>query len=443
MSAGVAQLREELFEVPLVRGAVSCGVWVRSLLHHLRGRRYHEACDLCWLGRVSRVPLLKTVADRYVVHLIKDVKRGGGNELLRAFLRSDAAAAVKEQYATGNAGGLDIYRDLIILKEPRSDEKGVLLIKYTPTFDAFLAMFDLEAVQDRYYIVLEPSWAGYCDPSILMFIADSHPVWVQCFTEEDYAFIDSFKSNLVPVRLGPADWINPQRFPDGILVEKKYDIVMVANWGRHKQHKQLFRALREMTGRELDVLLIGFEWGGRTRQDLLAEAQGLPRSVRLHIKEDVPHEMVGEYISQSKMLVFLSKKEGDNKALVEGMFCNVPAIVYSETIGGAKNRINQETGILSSYADLGGRIVYMLDHYQEFAPRAWALCHTGCTAATHILNAALERVAREKGDAYLSRISEKANSPNLVYVHAEDERKFAAGYELLRTIRRGHRGSGD
>ena len=54
-----------------------------------------------------------------------------------------------------------------------------------------------------------------------------------------------------------------------------------------------------------------------------------------------PAAQVADYVSQCKVFVFLSKKEGDNKALVEAMFTNVPAIVFDKTIGGAGSRINR------------------------------------------------------------------------------------------------------
>ena len=341
------------------------------------------------------------------------------------------------RYSISGRGDADIFRDIIVLKSRKEDEKGVILLKYGQTFDATVALFDLSRLMDHYHIVLEPSWAGCCDPSILMYIASGQHVFIQTFTEEDHQFILDVGSPFVPVRLGPADWVDADLFVLDDLAEKRYDIVMVANWARGKGHNRLFRALRQIRDRKIKVLLIGFPWWGRTAEDIRREARAVKNdNIQFHIIEGIPQLEVARYLNECRVFVFLSHKEGDNKALVEAMFANVPAIVYDKTIGGAPSRINPMTGMLSSDHDLARNILYMLDHHSEYSAREWALAHTGSKVATQLLNRAIKRVVTDAGDSYTIGISEKCNVPNLMYKDNAKGPVFRSDYDFIETCRR-------
>lgn len=416
LDSWLAYIQEELFEVQAFRSVIASAFWARSRVHHVFGRSYDEVCDLCWLGRVSGIPRFESVATRFVTALSEDIKNGSRNVLRELFLKSPAAAQAQRQFSLSSEGSLDIFRDLIILKEPAGEEKGVLMIKYTPTFDAVVALFDLDAIQRDYYVVLEPSWAGYCDPSILMFLSREHSVFVESPEPLDHQYIQSLHSNLVPSTLGSADWVDADLFGPGLDENKEFDVVMVANWGRHKKHQELFRALSTIRNRRLRVLLIGFEWGGRTKAMIKAEAQHFSLShVELVIEENLSAYQVSERLRRSKMFVLLSKKEGPNKAMMEAMFCDVPAIVYDKFIGGAQTKIISETGLLSSYEHLGSAIEYVLVHGEQFAPRQWALEHTGSKRATKHLEASIRSLAEENQAPWTKGLFEKVNNPNLAY----------------------------
>jgi glycosyltransferase involved in cell wall biosynthesis len=155
--------------------------------------------------------------------------------------------------------------------------------------------------------------------------------------------------------------------------------------------------------------------------------------VQVEIVESVPHERVSELVSQAKVFVFLSLKEGDNKALVEAMFCNVPSIVYAHSVGGARSRINAQTGVLADDDELAAQIRHMLDQREKFSPRAWALAHTGSASATRILDEALRGALTATGGAYTRGIVEKTNAPNLTYRDPGDRERFEADYAFIRS----------
>lgn len=432
----MSAVRETLFNLAPLRWAAALAFLGRGFLYLLLGQLYRGANDFCWVVRVSEVRPFRRVAERFVRRLVDRLRSDGRNVLADAYRATSLASTCAARYALVGPGSQDIFRDLMVLKRATADEKGVILLKYARTFDAVVALFDLERLRERYLFVLEPCWAGYCDPSLLMFLAPRQPVFILCFTEEDHRFVSSIGDPMVPVRLGPADWTDPDRFNPVPREAKPYDLVMVASWAAGKRHAQLFRALREITDRSLRVLLIGFPWYGRTAEDVKREAAIVGPNVRIDILDSVPqHELAG-HLSRCKVFVFLSRKEGDNKSLVEALFVNLPAIVYAGTVGGARSRINPATGVLATDEELPDKIRYMLDHYEEYSPRAWALRHTGSANATRILNETIRAKVLEAGGRYTEGLAEKTNSPNLTYRDPSSRERFNKDYEFILSCRR-------
>ena len=434
------RLVETAFSLGVVRWLAALALLIRAATFFLLGRRYRALVDVCWVARVAPLWPFGPLADAILFRVIQRL-RHGRNTLVDAYLADSASRACAEGYSIrGQGGSRDIFRDLMILKSATPDEKGVILLKYARTFDATIALFDVARLFDRYTFVLEPCWAGYRDASLLLFLATGRPVFVQCFTREDLAFVKTIGEPFVPLPLGPADWVNADVFQPDPDAVRTHDLVMVANWAPHKRHATLFRALQSIRDRPVRVLLVGFPWAGRTAEDVRREAATFANDqISLDIVENVPHVELAALLSRCKAFVFLSKKEGDNKALVEAMFAGLPAIVYDKSIGGATSRINAATGILTSDENLAATIRDMLDRWRTFTPRTWALEHTGSERATAIVNEALKRVTLDRGGAYTIDIVEKMNAPNLAYRDEDARRRFAADYAFILSCRRGPR----
>lgn len=428
------QFQQAISELPGVRAFVAGALLLRSGCFSLLGRKYRALDDSCRAARYAGgTGIVGSFAMSRVEAGIDALARAERNPVAEAYLRDPTSERDAAVFALGGRGGkADLLRDLIVLKKYTPDEKGVILLKYARTFSAIVALLDVPKLQERYTFVLEPCWAGYCDPSILMLIARGHPLIVMCFTEEDHRYVEKLGAPVVPVRLGPADWVDASVFAAPQVTEKPYDLVMVANWGAHKRHAQLFRALQDVRDRDVRVLLCGFAWASRTADDIRREAAAFanPR-VQIEIMENLPHAKLADYVARSKAFVFLTRKEGDNKALVEAMFADVPVIVYDKTIGGAGSRVNSATGVFASDEQLAGKIVHMLDHYREFTPRQWALANTGSAVATRVLDDALRRAVTGAGGRYTTPIVEKTNAPNLAYKDPSVRAEFAADYEFI------------
>lgn len=427
---------EALFEWRAVRWLAGAAFMARAAGWAVVGRPYRALVDVCWVARVSNVAPWRGLAESIVFRIVDRVKRTGRNPVIDWYRADGASRECAHLFSLTGRGSADLLRDLIVLKSPSDREKGVILLKYARTFSAVVALLDLERLMDRYQFVLEPCWAGYCDPALLLFVTASQPVVVQCFTHSDHEFVRRLGYPMIPVRLGPADWVDADAFDLPQVPEKQFDLVMVANWAPHKRHALLFKALQSLGDRDVRVLLVGFPWADRSADDVRREVAAFPNDrVSVRIVEQVPHAELARLLRQCKVFVFLSKKEGDNKALVEAMFAGVPAIVYDRTVGGASSRINAATGVLAAERELPEKIRYMLDHHMEFSPRQWALEHTGAKVATRLVDNALREAALRSGGDYRSGIVEKINAPNLAYKVASDRERFRADYDFALSCR--------
>ena len=395
--------------------------------------QYRGITDLCWVQRVSRVTVLERLAYWIITRYIFAGNRGD-SRLMAAFLRSEASVRAANRILKREAEYDSMFRDIMILKAPGHGEKGAIVLEYTTRFDLFVALFDFDRIIRDYYIVLEPCWAGYCDPSILMFTNVDTDVIVQAPERRDFEFIERLGSNLKAINLGSSDWIDADLFaPPQDGATRDYDLIMVANWAKHKNHRKLFAALEQLRHRTISVMLVGVDWGGRTGRDIVDEFRqfDLPH-VTLEMKTNIPAREVAAYLGRSKVFLLLSEKEGSNRAIVEALFADTPAILYENFIGGAKGKINPRTGILSSFDGLAQAIDSMLARHKEFAPRAWALECTGSRNATAKLNAMLASIARSRGESWNIGLVEKVNNPNFSYKNAASLPKEQHGPSALR-----------
>jgi glycosyltransferase involved in cell wall biosynthesis len=428
----ISLVAQTISDSTVARRCLGFALLARGAWYSLARKPFRAFNAYCSVVRVAGSRLLARIAHRHVDALIDATRGTNSNGLIADYRADPLCERLALSYSLAGTGPHDLFRDLIVLKNATPREKGVILLKYARTFSAAVALLDVNRLQERYRFVLEPCWAGYCDPALLLFFTPGQPVLVQCFTDEDLEFVRSVGEPFFPLRQGPADWVDASIFEPPAEVDKPYDLVMVANWGRHKRHATLFKALGQICDRSVRVLLIGFPWAGRSADNIRAEASAAcGPNVTVEVIEKLPQAELARYVTRSKVFVFLSKKEGDNKALVEAMFANVPAIVYRHSVGGARSRINELTGVLADDDDLPATIRFMLDHYRDFAPRRWAMDNTGSRAATRILDAALREVARGQGEPYEQSIVEKTNAPNLAYHDPHDRVRFAGDYEFI------------
>lgn len=327
----------------------------------------------------------------------------------------------------------------MVLKSPAGGEKGVVLLQYSHTFPLFASKFDLDRITARYYLVLEPDWSGYCDVNVLSYSRYPSPVFVQAYEPRDAALIAATRSNLVAVPTSTNWWVDHRLFRPLPDVRKDMDVVMVAGWGAYKRHHRFFAALGRLRrdGRRLRVLLLGYPIG-LTREDILRRAAYYGVADQLELHEWIPYEEVNGYINRARVNVIWSRKEGVNRAIIEGMFAGVPCLVRDGfNYGFRYPYINPQTGEFASERGLSERLLWMIDHASEFAPRQWVSAHMSCQRATEILSAAIGNTAAARSEPWSGGLAVKVNKLHaMVYWDPWEAQRFEPDYAFLRsTIR--------
>lgn len=368
------------------------------------------------------------------------------NRLRLEFVQSDQAREIRKLYGAfslehrvrlryPNDDDPERQGDLIVLKpyDPQSGEHGVLMLMYSEAVRAMAAVYDLGALASQYMFVLEPSSWGYQDARFLLYLGSDLDVLIQSPRLADFEFIESLQTNLVAVRVGAGEWVDPAIFQ---AREKDkaaaYDVVMVAAWDPLKRHEVFFRAAARVKRDRgpLRFALIGYDMGW-TREPIERLLRQYDLENEATIYEDIPHAEVARIVSDSKASLLLSQREGASRAIYESMFCNTPIIVYRHQCGVNLDHVNPDTGLLADDDELAGAIQRVLDHPEAFHPREWAMENAGYSNATDKINEALAEMASGRGCPWTRDIAAKKNAPNLRYAAAGVYEYFAAEYERL------------
>jgi hypothetical protein len=212
------------------------------------------------------------------------------------------------------------------------------------------------------------------------------------------------------------------RIPADPGTRKDVDLVMVAGWGAYKRHNAFFTALRQLRRLRpsLRVVLVGYGLG-MTRDDIasLAGEHGVANG--LEIFENLSQEDVNVQLNRARVNVIWSRKEGVNRAIVEGMFAGIPCIVREGfNYGHRYEYINEQTGAFSSEPDLPKVALDLIERSPDMKPRDWVLRHMSCHRATEILDEAI-------GDDGAAPLAVKLNNLyGMEYWDPQDSRRFEA-----------------
>jgi len=379
------------------------------------------------------------------ISLLNDNKFINEHSMLNMFLKSPKTKKIYDEFS--NYGKEyqakikfprtnDFYKrqgDLIMLK-PYIDktEKGVLLIQYNDSMKRFAALYNLPELAKHYRIILEPSTWGYQYIEYLYFYQLDTDIIVQAQRKEDYDYIKKIGKNLVPIRIGAGDWINPDMFTDNdISINKEFDLIMVASWLCLKRHKILFKELEKIKKKLTRIALVGYPINGRTIKHIIAECKKHKLLDLVSIYEEIPNHEVSNLLRRSKCSVMLSKREGANKAIYESIFSNVPVIVSETTVGINRDHINDCTGVFSSDDKLHEAILYMITNYQKYNTRDWAINNTGCYNSSSCINNLLKELSHNRNENWTVDIYQRKGGGKHILFNDEYYSKANLEFEFL------------
>jgi glycosyltransferase involved in cell wall biosynthesis len=333
------------------------------------------------------------------------------------------------------------YQRVLVLNNPFIEDdliiKGVVLIKFTHTFAYYLNVIDVQNLSKYFHIVLEPSWAGYAIPEILCWSQLDEKVLVESSEVTDFDFLSQLETNLLPVRFGSSDWVDPRVFKS-LDLEKEYDAIYIANFNYIKRHHIYFKALSKLKAENFKAALVCGEWGSGKKD--------IERLIEYYELQDVLDVFFGlsqadlnVLLNKSKVNVLLSLKEGSNRAVFEGFFANVPGIVLKTNIGVNKNYINDCTGLLIDEADLVSTLRFFRKNYMTFSPQQWALEHISPILTTKkLIDALYGPEAIDDIEHWGHKTAPKVNKPEAGYYYDSDKGRFLDSKTLIDLFRNGN-----
>jgi glycosyltransferase involved in cell wall biosynthesis len=423
------------FDSRLVAFVAAWSALAAAAFFAVTGRNLRALASLTAAHRINGSRTVRTIA----VRVLKQPSSPGSsltrrvNEAYDQFIAS-VPMAERHQQPQNLIGSR-----LIVVKSPAANERGVIVIDYTYTFAIFARCCDLSVLAEKYYLVLEPSWVGYCTPEILLYSRLPEPVFVQTNEFPDIEVLERVSPNLIPLPMVANWWIDHRLIRPAPGVRKEFDLSMVSSWTVFKRHAGVFAAMGRLRRRgvKLTALLVGYPVaGGLTRQDIYQQAQYYGVADQIEIRESIPPDQVAAELSRSKVHVVWSRREGSNRAVIESMLADVPGILRAGfNFGRHYPYINAQTGRFANDASLPDELLYMTEHHAEFNPRAWIMEHMTPQVATNILNDRIKSVALAKGEAWTKDIVVKiAQLHQAGYWDPADRQRFADDYAYVRSL---------
>lgn len=327
----------------------------------------------------------------------------------------------------------------IILKRPQSErEKGVLFVSFEGQWLRLFRHADIGKLARDYFLILAPTWSPPHDLPFLLAAKEWPGGLFHILSNlEDIPAFQRIAPNAVTIPLQSSNWVNADLFKPDNTTEKRFDIVMLANFAAYKRHFLLFKALRNMPS-STRVVLLGRRMDGRTADTVTSEAAFYGVENRITLLAGLPDEKLVEALRSAKISLILSGNEGSCVAVVESMFADVPVGVFADAIIGSKVYINNDTGRLLIKKDLAAQLTEFIHEYDRYCPRKWVLENdVSCIGSTGIMNSIIKAKALEWGEDWTTDIAVHHWRPNPKYLHETDAinmrdayADFAANYGI-------------
>lgn len=317
---------------------------------------------------------------------------------------------------------------MIVLRPYSREAKGTILIAYNYAFPVFLYLFDARQIAARYHIVLEPSTARYFMPEILVFKSLKLDIYVETPEIRDAEFLNRYLQNLKPVPVAANWWIDDRIFYQNDQIEKEFDLIMASSWLKAKRHFLLFRALRELKdqGVVLTSVLVGYPID-LTIDELKSQAIDYGIEDQITFFEWLTPLEVAELYRKSRLNLLLSKREGCNRSIIEGFYCNVPCLIRDGFNFGQKyDHINEKTGAYFNDSTLAQDIVLALDRADGYSPSEWVRdYHMDVSGALAELGAAIY------GSKEIDMAKKTSSLHGMKYWDQQDKENFVNDYNYL------------
>jgi hypothetical protein len=298
-------------------------------------------------------------------------------------------------------------------------EKGVVFISFENQWVRLLKLADLRGFASRYTLVVAPSGSPHNLVNYLFPACYPDSIFTLISNPRDPEVLPRVAPNLVVVPLYASSWVNPASFEPVPRPERKYDLIMVANFAKFKRHQALFAALRGMP-RTLRLLLIGQDQDGRTAETIHEVARWYGVADRFELRSNQDYREVTRALCRARASVVLSRREGSCVVIAESLFADAPAALLHNAEIGSRVFLNEETGRLLEDSSLAPQLTAFVAEADRYCPRAWAEANISCFRSSQTLNDLLRRHALAAGQEWTQDIAPLHWCPDPRLVHETD-----------------------
>lgn len=335
----------------------------------------------------------------------------------------------------------NLSKRILILKKPKLTnkkvtEKGAIVIKFTETFPVIYQSLNVKSLGEHYNIILEPSWVGYSLPEIIVWCSlDPIKVFVMCPYKDDYEFISALQSNLIPLSLGPSDWVNPNTFYKIENTQKIYDAIYIANNDPIKRVERYIKSVVKIRKKIPDfkaALVLASH--GNAKKEVEGVLRFYKNSAKISCFNSMTQPELNQIFNQSKVNLLVSLREGSNKGLAEGLFSGTPGLLITENVGGNHAHMNNFTGKTVPDKGLEETMLWFYDNYQDFAPDVWVRDNMEPSISAMKLSESIKAVELAEGRQWTNDLYAKVNTPELSYIDSENNSLLEERIGLLNTF---------
>lgn len=305
------------------------------------------------------------------------------------------------------------------------NEKGVLFISFEAQWVKLLGAADVREFADRYTIVIAPSSSPHNIVNYVFPEVYPDAVFTLISNPHDRDVLPRVSKRLIVVPLYASHWVNPDLYQPLSKAERRYDLIMVASWGKVKRHQALFSALRTLP-RDLRVLLVGQDQDGRTADTIRELARSYGVADRFTILSNQPYAEVTKLFCQARASVVLSKREGSCVVVAESLVADAPVALLREAVIGSRVFLNDQTGCFLGERHVARDLAAFVHAAEHYTPRSWAEENISCWRSTKALNDILKEHALKRGETWTRDLAPLQWSPDPLLVRREDRVRMEA-----------------
>lgn len=170
--------------------------------------------------------------------------------------------------------------------------------------------------------------------------------------------------------------------------------------------------------------------------DVRTRAEWYGISDQIVFCEFITQEEIARLMNRSKVNVVWSRREGVNRVIIEGMFCNVPCLIPKGfNYGYRYPYINHETGRWSTDNKLASDLLDMVKSEWPGSPSRWVRANMTPQHAAKIVHQGITEYCRQNREPFPEQVVPKTNGLHgQQYWDPFQESLFAADYRFLETL---------